>query len=174
MKHADRFALRIDEDDRQAIRRLNSQQQARGRRDQPVAGERRMRNRVHAMDDVGMNLPHGDERPACRAVELRSTGQPRAAVPTRSDRPQKRRPVAFDSGPGIVFREAEIEVAFAIGAGKTARACGGSVYKPRQRIQMTRAKNVQLFFLGSPGQHMSMLTEAADVERFARRTSSPL
>jgi hypothetical protein len=97
-----------------------------------------------------MNLAQRDQRPEgiCSAVELRSTGQPRAAVPTwvfssanGSDLWQKRSAVALDGGVEIVFGETEIEIAFAVGPGESAHSRGKTMHQPGDLVQVTSAKN---------------------------------
>src|SRR5580658_281523 len=94
---------------------------------------------------------------------------------------QKRGPVAFDRGTGIVLSEAEIEIALAIYAGRSAGARGKAVHQPRKLAQMLRAKNCEFRFGCGPGCHISILTEphvwsgrATSFEPVCRGARSPL
>src|ERR1700730_8121208 len=67
--------------------------------------------------------------------------------------------IALDGGAGVVFSNPEIEVAFAVGAGRAAYASGESVHEPGKLGQLAGAKDCEFGFDGGPGWHMSMLTE---------------
>ncbi len=106
MKHSDRMTLSIDQNNRQAVGGLNAENQAGSRRDQSIACERNVRRRIDEVDDVGVYLAQGNEPRQFRTVFRAADIQ----------RPQKCRPILFDGGFGIFFREAEVEGLSTVGA----------------------------------------------------------
>src|ERR1700730_14183006 len=67
--------------------------------------------------------------------------------------------IALDGGAGVVFSNPEIEVAFAVGAGRASYASGESVHEPGKLGQLAGAKDCEFGFDGGPGWHLSMLPE---------------
>jgi hypothetical protein len=110
------MALGVDQNHRKAIGGLNGEQEAGSCGDESVAADRLSGNGIDVVDDVGVDLTDGNQGPEAVAVELRSTGQPRAAVPTwifsctlagsGSEFPEEGGAVAFNRGAGVVFGEA--------------------------------------------------------------------
>ena len=77
----------------------------------------------------------------------------------------KGRSVLFDSGGGIVLRQSEVQLAFAVGARESANARREAVDEPRQRAQLRGAENIQAGLLANcrardPSRHSVMLQEA--------------
>src|SRR5437879_6337142 len=83
-----------------------------------------------------MDLAERDDGPWGRARPS-ATGAP----VDRAEFPQKRCPVALYNGLYVVFGEAEVELALAIGAGESAAARGKAVYEPGKLAEMLGAKN---------------------------------
>ena len=67
--------------------------------------------------------------------------------------------VPFDGGAGIVLGEAEIEIALAVSAGKSARPRRKAMDEPGKLAEMPRAKDRKLGFVRGPGWHASMIKE---------------
>ena len=72
---------------------------------------------------------------------------------------EKRNPVAFDHGSGIVFGESEVEIALPVGPGTPPNTGGKAVNEPWES-QVTRAKDGKFSFVGGPGWHVSIIKEA--------------
>jgi hypothetical protein len=67
--------------------------------------------------------------------------------------------VAFDGSTGIVLGKAEIQIALAVSAGKSAEARGETVQQPGDLAELVSAKNGEFGFVRGPGWHRSMLPE---------------
>ena len=93
--------LRIDEDGRQTICRLNAEQHSWSRRDQPIAGELRCWRRIDAVDDVGVDLAERNGR---------------GRLGPAAERTQKCKAIALDCGLRVIFSEAEVEGGPSVGA----------------------------------------------------------
>ncbi|MFZ0807428.1 MAG: hypothetical protein WAN03_14635 [Candidatus Sulfotelmatobacter sp.] len=100
--------------------------------DETVAGQLGAWDRVDVVDDVGVDLAKGDQGALALVVKLRSTGQPRGAVPTYVA--EKDGSVALYGGAVIVFGEAQVQVAFAVGAGESTDTGGKAMQQPRKLI----------------------------------------
>jgi hypothetical protein len=76
---------------------------------------------------------------------------------------KKFRAIALDHCPRIIFGEAEVQIAFAVRARETSRACGKAMHKPGNGLQLFGAQDVHLgfaeCFYRSPSRHVSMLQE---------------
>src|SRR5271165_3234375 len=95
-------------------------------------------NRIDIANDVGMDLAKRNQRPE-RPASVARTAAPMGGG-DRAEVTEKRNPVAFDCGSGIVLRETEIEIAFPVGAGKSSNPRREAVNEPREP-QVTRAKD---------------------------------
>lgn len=82
------------------------------------------------MDQIGMDLPQGDERPRM--------------LPAYSEFPQKSRAVARDGNVRVVLRKSEIETFAAIYARSAAHARRKAMYEPGQSFQAIRMKGNNL------------------------------
>jgi hypothetical protein len=82
-------------------------------------------------------------------------------APGSADLPEKRGPVSFYRRPRVVFGEAEVEIAFAVGARGSSRARGKSMQQPGELVQVLCAENRKFGFVWGPGWHRSMLPEAS-------------
>jgi hypothetical protein len=130
VKHADHFPLGVYQNHGQAVGGLNRKQQTGRCTDQPITGERlftwRIRNRIRAVNDVGVDLAERNQRPEGAG------GFPRTATLVR-DGPnfaEKGRAVPFDGGANIVLGEAQIEIALAVRAGESAHPRREAMDKP--------------------------------------------
>ena len=77
---------------------------------------------------------------------------------------QKRGAISLDGALGIIFGEAEVQVALPVGAGESSHARGKTMNQPGKFAQMLSSENVEFgllgcFFIGSPSRHVSMLQE---------------
>ncbi len=101
-------------------------------RNQAIAYQLRIRNRIDGMNDIGMNLAQRHQRQICRLVL-------RPAI--RAHFEQERSPVSLDGGFGVVFRKAQVERILAVGAGESAAAGRKTVNQPGNFAQVHGAKN---------------------------------
>ena len=113
MEYSNGPAFCVHQNDRQAIGGQNGEQQAGGLGDQAVAGESRFGDFRNAMNKIGVNLAHGDQRPL-------------AALPDGSQLPEKCGPILFHRPPRILPGKSEIQALPAIGPGNPP----GRVLKP--------------------------------------------
>jgi hypothetical protein len=93
--------LGVDQNNREAIGSLDAKKNARRGGDEAIPDQGLFRHAVNTVNEVGMNLAQGDQRPrplACGGSEL----------------PQESLSIAFDRADGILLGEAEVETAPAI------------------------------------------------------------
>ena len=140
MEDADGVMLRIHQNDWEAVSSLDGNEQAGRTGDQAIARERLLGNVIDAVNDVGMNLPQGYDRPEW----LFYAGSPGRRC---SQVPQENRTVSLDGSAGVMLGESEIQVAIAIDAGMASDTGGEAVDEPRELVEMTRAKDGELGFV---------------------------
>jgi len=107
MEHSHGSQLGVDEYDRQAVSRLDGEENAAYASDEAIAYQRFFRQLSHAVDEVGMDLAQGDKRPWLLTADGAELGQ-------------ENRPVAFDCAARVLLGESQIEGLPAINAGKPA------------------------------------------------------
>ena len=107
-------------------------------------------------NDVGVNLTQGNQRPKGRALS-----GARACTKFL----QEGLAIALHCYARIVFSKAEIEIAFAIDAGRSADASRETMYQPWQLFELTRAQRRDCSFLGRNAEHRSIIKDT----RYASR-----
>ena len=107
------------------------------------------------MNQVGMNLPQGDQRPQGRLLSRASFPQARGA-----EFLQENRSIALHRTTRVVLRKAQVEVAFAVRPGNPAGSRRKSMHQPAQLAEPTRAQNCEFVFVQSPGWHTFIIKES--------------
>ena len=125
MKHSHRTTPAVDQNHGQAIGGLDGQQQAGSGGNHSVARQRVGRNRIQAVNDVGVNLFESNQRPKRTSPMARSAG-----LHYGPELLQKRCAVALDGRGRVVPGESEVEVAFPVGGGESSHPRGKSVQQP--------------------------------------------
>src|SRR6185369_897945 len=144
MEGSHRAAFYVHEDDRQAVCCQNCEQQARSSGDETVAGETQCGDLRNAMNEVGMNLAEGNQRPL-------------APFPNRSELPEKRGPVLFHRPLPILAGETQVQTALAVSPGKPAWPGAKAMNGPRQRRKRIGVKNLAWNFPEDFQRHRNIL-----------------
>src|SRR6266446_2933807 len=106
-----------------------------------------LRRTVDPVNEVGVNLAQGDERPTFAPLRYPNLVEEKLAV-------------AFDGGAGVVFGEAEIESVSAVDAGNSAMAGGEGVNEPREIGQLFGMQELQFGFWDGLGRHDSIILKS--------------
>jgi hypothetical protein len=88
-----------------------------------------------------MNLTHRNQRPKCLATFARTVSLALDIAADRSKLAKKRCPVAVYRGPGVVFGEAEIEIALPVCAGGPSHARRKAVDQPGKLAEVRGTQN---------------------------------
>ncbi len=126
----DRTFFRIDQNDWQTVGSLNRQHHAGSVRDHAVANHRNCGRGDDAMNDVGVNLAHGNEGPGVPATGP-ECGEERGAI-------------ALDGWPRIDLGEAEVEGMASVHAGVSTLASREAVNQPRIFLEAFRLEDFDL------------------------------
>src|SRR5208337_3032926 len=119
VKNAGSPPFPIHKNDGKAIGSLHRQEQSRRVRDQAVASQRLVRHAINSMDQIRMNLPQRNERPAFASIPSAQFLEEELAV-------------ALDGGARVLLREPQIQRTSAIDARHSAKPRRERMRQPSQ------------------------------------------
>lgn len=135
MKNPDRMFSGINQLQGKAVCRLNGNQNSGDIRDQAIPRHDLSGDLADPVNDVGVNLAQGDERPP--------------PVPDGPDLLQKQFTVLLDGLSGVMLCKAEIQSLAAVSGGRACKPGTKSVNQPGESLKRTAVKKLQL----SPGRN---------------------
>lgn len=120
------MAFGINQNHRQTVGGENSEQDARCPGDKPISSERVFGRLGNAVNDVGVNLPKGDEGPSF------TLGRTRRAWLHACDKcANELLPVALHRGPRVVLRKSEVQCFSAVNFRNSTGSRAEPMHQPR-------------------------------------------
>jgi len=148
VKDANRPPLRIHHNHGKTIRGLDCQQKARRRGHNSIAHQSLLRDSIHTVNHVRVNLPQRNDRPRSLSTDAQLL--------------EECRPIPFDGGTGILLREPKVQCLTAVCTRETASASREAMNQPGQLLKPINLENFNFGFNRDKGRHEFILPNCTE------------